>query len=56
MKKILIIADSSSKIGSGHIIRCLTLAFELRKNNFECIFICCDLNGNLISSNDRLVS
>ena len=49
MKKILIRVDSSSVIGSGHVIRCLTIAYELRSRNFECVFICRDLKGNLIS-------
>ena len=49
MQKILIRVDASSVIGSGHVIRCLTIAYELRLRNFECIFICKDLRGNLIS-------
>ena len=40
--------DSSIHIGSGHLIRCLTLANELRKYTSEIIFICRDLPGNLI--------
>ena len=40
--------DSSTQIGSGHLMRCLTLAGQLRR---ECLaevhFICRDLAGNL---------
>ena len=40
--------DSSSKIGNGHIIRCRSLARELKKINMNPIFICRELNGNSI--------
>lgn len=40
--------DASSKIGSGHVIRCLTLAKSLRKLNANCKFICRDHENNLI--------
>ena len=40
--------DSSSQIGSGHIVRCLTLAKELKKRDYKCKFICRDHNNNLI--------
>lgn len=40
--------DSSISIGSGHLMRCLTLACQLRKqHNAEICFICRDLDGNL---------
>ncbi len=39
--------DSSNSIGSGHIIRCITLAKELRKNDFDCSFICRDHPKNI---------
>jgi UDP-2,4-diacetamido-2,4,6-trideoxy-beta-L-altropyranose hydrolase len=44
--KIIIRADSSSTIGSGHIMRCLVLADALKT---EAIFACRDLPGNIIS-------
>jgi UDP-2,4-diacetamido-2,4,6-trideoxy-beta-L-altropyranose hydrolase len=40
--------DSSSEIGSGHLMRCLTLADELAKQNHSNSFICRKLEGNLI--------
>ena len=42
-------ADSSNIIGSGHIIRCITLAKELRKKDVECIFVCRDHLNNISS-------
>lgn len=42
-------ADASSLIGSGHVMRCLTLAQRLRKEqNAKVIFIMRKLSGNLI--------
>lgn len=40
--------DASSLIGSGHVIRCLTLAKELKKQGHQCKFICRDHKYNLI--------
>ena len=42
--------DSSFKTGLGHLVRCLTLADELKSNNHQITFICRDLIGNHISS------
>ena len=39
--------DSSGKIGSGHLMRCLTLAMALRDVGALCSFICRALEGNL---------
>jgi len=39
--------DSSTDIGSGHVIRCLALAEELRQCGAEIIFICREYMGNL---------
>lgn len=45
--KIVIRTDSSRHIGSGHIMRCLTLAEFLRRIGAEVSFICRDLPGNV---------
>jgi spore coat polysaccharide biosynthesis predicted glycosyltransferase SpsG len=47
--QIVFRADSSIQTGSGHIMRCLTLADELRISGCEILFICRGLPGNLIS-------
>ena len=44
--KILVRTDSSISIGTGHLIRCLTLADAL-KERAELHFVCRDLQGNL---------
>lgn len=44
---VAIRTDSSAKIGSGHVMRCLTLADQLRACGADAFFICCDLPGNL---------
>ena len=41
-------ADSSINIGSGHIMRCLTLADLLVSSGHKCYFICREHQGNLI--------
>ena len=41
--------DSSIRLGSGHVIRCLTLADELRKRGAQMLFICREHPGNLIA-------
>lgn len=46
---IIIRTDASVNIGSGHVIRCLTLAEELKARGAMVIFICRELEGNLIS-------
>lgn len=47
--KIVIRADASEQIGSGHIMRCLTLAEKLRELGNEIRFICRNFEGNLIN-------
>lgn len=48
MKKAFIRADASVQIGTGHIMRCLTLALDLIKQGMEVFFICRDLPGNMV--------
>ncbi|WP_430788224.1 UDP-2,4-diacetamido-2,4,6-trideoxy-beta-L-altropyranose hydrolase [Virgibacillus flavescens] len=45
---IFIRADSSEIIGTGHIMRCLVLAEDLRTKNANVTFICRKLPGDLI--------
>lgn len=40
--------DASYDIGSGHVIRCLTLANALVHRGYNCYFICRKHDGNLI--------
>ena len=41
--------DASVKIGTGHVMRCLTLAKGLRKEGAQILFISANLPGNLIN-------
>ncbi|WP_293751036.1 UDP-2,4-diacetamido-2,4,6-trideoxy-beta-L-altropyranose hydrolase [uncultured Paraglaciecola sp.] len=41
--------DASIQIGTGHVMRCLTLAHALKLRNAEVRFICREHSGNLIS-------
>jgi UDP-2,4-diacetamido-2,4,6-trideoxy-beta-L-altropyranose hydrolase len=41
--------DGSLQIGTGHVMRCLTLAEGLRAGGNQCHFICRELPGNLIA-------
>jgi UDP-2,4-diacetamido-2,4,6-trideoxy-beta-L-altropyranose hydrolase len=45
---ITVRTDASFKIGSGHVMRCLTLAEELRSSGAEVEFVCREHSGNLI--------
>ena len=40
--------DASLKIGTGHVMRCLTLA-SIKKNFVDVSFICREHKGNLIN-------
>jgi UDP-2,4-diacetamido-2,4,6-trideoxy-beta-L-altropyranose hydrolase len=46
--KVAIRADASSRIGSGHVMRCKTLADELRRRGADVRFVCREQPGNLI--------
>lgn len=45
---IFIRTDASIQIGSGHVMRCLTLAKQLQKNNVVVKFVCRRIEGNMI--------
>ncbi|MBN8603061.1 MAG: UDP-2,4-diacetamido-2,4,6-trideoxy-beta-L-altropyranose hydrolase [Planctomycetes bacterium] len=47
LMRVLIRADSSLEIGSGHIMRCLTLAIALRDKGAACQFVCRNHSGNM---------
>ena len=46
--KVVFRVDASLEMGTGHVMRCLTLANELKQQNHEIVFICRELTGNLI--------
>lgn len=48
MMRVLIRADASVTIGSGHITRCLTLANTLRNDGADVRFACRELPGHLL--------
>jgi NAD(P)-dependent dehydrogenase (short-subunit alcohol dehydrogenase family) len=47
--KIAFRVDASAEIGTGHVMRCLTLAQELRDCGNSIVFICREHLGHLIS-------
>lgn len=49
IKNVVFRVDASVEIGTGHIMRCLAFARQLRHQNIYCYFICRELQGNLIS-------
>lgn len=46
--KVVIRADASAEIGSGHLMRCLTLAGELVKKEMQVTFLCHQLPQHLV--------
>lgn len=53
MTRILFRCDSSLLIGSGHVIRCRTLARELQRRGAEVLFLCRRQAGDLIALLER---
>lgn len=47
---VVIRADASVHVGSGHIIRCLTLADRLRAEGADILFICRSLPGDMVGA------
>ena len=48
MTTVVFRCDSSTQIGSGHIIRCRTIARELKKRGANVKFVCRKKPGDLI--------
>jgi Spore coat polysaccharide biosynthesis protein, predicted glycosyltransferase len=48
MPGVVVRTDASLLIGSGHVMRCLTLAKSLRSSGLKVEFVCRVLSGNLI--------
>lgn len=46
--KVIFRADASLQMGTGHVMRCLTLADALAAQGAHCLFICREHQGNLI--------
>ena len=44
--RVVFRVDSSKDIGSGHLVRCLSIAESLIKKGVETLFICRMQNGN----------
>lgn len=49
MMKVVIRADASSELGTGHAVRCLTLATSLRRFGAEVAFACQAQPGDMIA-------
>jgi UDP-2,4-diacetamido-2,4,6-trideoxy-beta-L-altropyranose hydrolase len=47
--QIVFRTDASTQIGTGHVMRCLTLADALRLEGADCMFICRGHDGHLIN-------
>lgn len=47
-KTIAIRADASTRMGTGHVMRCLTLASKFKGDNYRIIFLCKQNDGHLI--------
>ncbi len=49
LKRVLFRTDASFEIGSGHVMRCLSLAQEFRERKASCVFACREMPGDLSS-------
>lgn len=48
MMRVALRCDASLKIGTGHVMRCATLAKELIKQKAEVYFICRSMPGDFV--------
>jgi len=48
LMKVAFRVDASLQIGSGHVVRCLTLANALREKGCKCCFLCREHPGHLV--------
>lgn len=48
MNQFVFRVDSSLKMGTGHVMRCLTLANSLKNKTIKIDFVCRDLSGSLV--------
>lgn len=46
-QNLAIRVDSSTKLGGGHLMRCFSIAENLKRKNIKVLFICRELPGNL---------
>jgi len=53
LNRVVIRVDASLKIGTGHVMRCLTLAEALKKQGADIVFICREHDGNLLERIER---
>jgi UDP-2,4-diacetamido-2,4,6-trideoxy-beta-L-altropyranose hydrolase len=47
--RIVLRADASTAIGSGHVVRCATLAQALKAQGAEVLFVCRNEDGNMLA-------
>ncbi|MEO9461759.1 MAG: UDP-2,4-diacetamido-2,4,6-trideoxy-beta-L-altropyranose hydrolase [Marinomonas sp.] len=48
--RVLLRVDASLELASGHVMRCMTLAKKIAEQGGECVFVCRDLEGNMIDA------
>ena len=48
-RRVVFRCDASQRIGSGHVMRCLTLANHLRRQQAECLFVCREHPDHLLA-------
>src|SRR5215208_479661 len=48
--KVVIRADASSRMGTGHVMRCVALADALQARGGQPVFVCREHSGNLIDA------